>query len=227
MADYIFTIQNGPLKGQEYPVTKDILTIGRDAGSDLALNENSVSRHHARVICTGQEVLLEDMGSLNGTAINDNVIHEPTLLVPGDIVRFGLHLYMRFEVIEVAPPAAPPAARSKSDTKRIHKAGPAPFSLLIRGGRQAGQVFPLVEGSHTVGRAADSAVMLNNEDISNQHALIHVKEEGVWIEDRDSANGTYVNNAEVSGPTQIKPGDVLQLGATVVLEVHAGVALRA
>lgn len=230
MSDYLFTIQAGPLQGQKYPITKDVCTVGRDAGSDLALNDSSVSRHHARIIRHGSEILLEDMGSRNGTAINDTVINEPTLLVPGDRVRFGLNIIMLFEHIpSVAPflPAEPPAARKKSDTKRIHKAGPAPFSLLIRGGRQAGQVFPLVEGSHTVGRAPDNPVLLTNEDISNHHAVVHVRPEGVWIEDSGSANGTYVNNAEIDGSTQIKPGDVLQLGTSVVLEVHAGVALRA
>ncbi len=229
MTNYTLTIESGPLQGQQYPIDKDVCTVGRDAASDLSLNDNSVSRHHARIIRRGTEILLEDMGSLNGTSINETLINQPTLLVPGDRLRFGLHITMRFDRVAEAEalPAIAPAARKKSDTKRIHKAGPAPFSLLIRGGKQAGQVFPLVEGSHPVGRAPDNPVLLTNEDISSHHAVVHVREEGVWIEDLGSANGTYVNNGVISGPTQIRPGDALQLGTTVVLEVHSGVALRA
>jgi pSer/pThr/pTyr-binding forkhead associated (FHA) protein len=227
MARYVFSVENGPLQGERYALIQDVCTVGRDAGSDLAINDTTVSRHHARIVRQGDEVIVEDMGSRNGTTVNGSRIEAPTLLVPGDMVRFGLHINLRFSLEDDDSRPAPPAARKKSDTRRIHKAGPAPFSLVIRGGRQVGQVFPLVKGEHALGRAADNAVLLTNDDVSSHHALIRVEDDGVSIVDLDSANGTYVNNMPISGSARIKPGDVLQIGATVVAEVHAGVAVRA
>ncbi|MBI3160480.1 MAG: FHA domain-containing protein [Chloroflexi bacterium] len=227
MSSYVFSVENGPLQGEKYALVKDVCTVGRDAGSDLAINDTTVSRHHARIVRQSGEIIVEDMGSLNGTMVNGNLITAPTLLTPGDVVRFGLHITLRFSLMNEASRPAPPAARKKSDTRRIHKAGPAPFSLVIRGGRQAGQVFPLIEGEHGIGRAGDNPILLTNDDVSSHHAVVRVEADGVSIMDLDSANGTYVNNTAVNGVARIKPGDMLQIGASVVVEVHAGVAVRA
>ncbi len=66
-----------------------VTTIGRTADNDVAVNVRAVSRRHARVDVTPEGYLLKDLGSGNGTFVNDERITSERLLVEGDRVRFG------------------------------------------------------------------------------------------------------------------------------------------
>jgi pSer/pThr/pTyr-binding forkhead associated (FHA) protein len=63
--------------------------IGRSEESDLFLNDLTVSRKHAVLTVKGRDVLIEDLGSLNGTFVNGNLIEERTKLKDGDIIQIG------------------------------------------------------------------------------------------------------------------------------------------
>ncbi|MDT0323148.1 DUF1707 and FHA domain-containing protein [Streptomyces millisiae] len=65
------------------------LTIGREAGCGLRLSDSSVSRHHARLFSTPAGWLLHDLGSVNGTWVNDRRVTGGAPVRPGDQVRFG------------------------------------------------------------------------------------------------------------------------------------------
>jgi hypothetical protein len=65
------------------------LLIGRAAACDLMLADLSVSRHHAELRRQGEEWLLADLGSTNGTHLNGWRISGPVSVRPGDLVAFG------------------------------------------------------------------------------------------------------------------------------------------
>jgi phosphoserine phosphatase RsbU/P len=65
----------------------DSMIIGRASSSDLALADPFLSRHHARLFRRGDEVLIEDLGSRNGTELNGTTVLEPTAVKPGDVVK--------------------------------------------------------------------------------------------------------------------------------------------
>ncbi len=68
----------------------DELTIGRAPGCDLVLGaDNFVSAHHARVFRRGQEYWVEDLGSTNGTLLNDRRISTAVPLRRGDRLQVG------------------------------------------------------------------------------------------------------------------------------------------
>ncbi len=69
-------------------VLGSVTTIGRTDDNDVAVNVRAVSRRHARVEVTPEGYLLKDLGSGNGTFVNDERVEE-RLLVEGDRVRFG------------------------------------------------------------------------------------------------------------------------------------------
>lgn len=72
--------------------------VGREEGLQVALvGESSVSRQHASLEKSGDEVTLSDLGSTNGTFVNGSKLSAPTLLSPGDNVQFGAVAY-RYEV---------------------------------------------------------------------------------------------------------------------------------
>ena len=66
----------------------------------------------------------------------------------------------------------------------------------------------------TIGRAGDNDLTLNHAQLSRQHARIFWKEGQFWIEDLNSSNGAWVNDARIrpSVPQQLRPGDVIRLG---------------
>ncbi|MFP2932463.1 FHA domain-containing protein, partial [Pyxidicoccus sp. 3LG] len=72
----------------EHEVTGE-LKLGRQQGCDILLTEGGVSRTHARVFEDGGTVLIEDLGSANGTFVDGERIAEPTPLTPQSEVVLG------------------------------------------------------------------------------------------------------------------------------------------
>jgi hypothetical protein len=85
----VLIAQTGPLKGQRWPIKQDLL-IGRENDCDIVIPSRQVSRSHARFTPTEEGVLLEDLGSKNGTHINGKPLVEPVLLQDGDIIQIAL-----------------------------------------------------------------------------------------------------------------------------------------
>jgi pSer/pThr/pTyr-binding forkhead associated (FHA) protein len=81
--------QAGPLNGQRWVITKPIV-VGRDPACDIEITDRQVSRFHARFSSTRDGILLEDLGSKNGTFNNGIHITEPTLLKDGDQIHVGM-----------------------------------------------------------------------------------------------------------------------------------------
>jgi hypothetical protein len=63
--------------------------IGRGGEAGIVADSSRVSRHHARIVVSDQQVIVEDMGSKNGTFVGDRRIDDPTSLSDGDELRFG------------------------------------------------------------------------------------------------------------------------------------------
>jgi len=81
--------QTGPLDNQRWMLHGTIV-IGRDEPCDITIPSRQVSRMHARLTLTPQGVLLEDLGSKNGTHVNGQSIEDPVLLKDGDTIQVAL-----------------------------------------------------------------------------------------------------------------------------------------
>jgi pSer/pThr/pTyr-binding forkhead associated (FHA) protein len=77
-----------PQRLAPYRIEKVETVIGRDTDSDFVLNDASVSRKHARILMQNNEFLLEDLGSSNGTHVDDVPIMF-CVLKSGDLVQMG------------------------------------------------------------------------------------------------------------------------------------------
>jgi pSer/pThr/pTyr-binding forkhead associated (FHA) protein len=89
MPELILEIVEGDEAGRQAALTGPI-EIGRDASSTLALQDEQMSRHHARVSAQGDLAIVEDLGSTNGTYVNEQPIEGPRALQAGDRIRVGL-----------------------------------------------------------------------------------------------------------------------------------------
>lgn len=100
-----FVILNGLRAGQTVELTDYRVTVGREAGCALHLDEVSISHRHAEIFIVAGKVLLHDHGSTNGTRVNGMQITEAELQ-PGDVVQFG-DVKARFETGARAPATTP------------------------------------------------------------------------------------------------------------------------
>ncbi|HPD16549.1 MAG TPA: ATP-binding protein [Planctomycetota bacterium] len=89
--------------------------------------------------------------------------------------------------------------------------------LRVRRGASAGAVFALRPGTNIIGRSRDCAVALSDDKVSTSHARIEVAGEAATLIDLGSTNGTLLNEAAVTAPTQLRPGDAIQVGNTTLV----------
>ncbi|MEO8693651.1 MAG: FHA domain-containing protein [Acidimicrobiales bacterium] len=75
-------------RGRSYELL-DELTVGRAAGCHIALDDRFVSQLHARMFRRDDQLFIEDLGSTNGSFLNDDKVTGPALLKKGDHVRIG------------------------------------------------------------------------------------------------------------------------------------------
>ncbi len=81
--------QSGPLKGLRWNLSKPLM-IGREATCEVVIPDRMVSRFHARLTPTPEGVVLEDLGSKNGTHRNGNLVEGRQVLQDGDTVQIAL-----------------------------------------------------------------------------------------------------------------------------------------
>ncbi len=94
--------------GKQYPVGPRGLRIGREPGNEVVLADGEMSRHHARVWMQGTQVYVQDLGSKNGTFVNEVRISGPQALQPGDRVRVG-HTTLQLTAVPGAAPVSRPS----------------------------------------------------------------------------------------------------------------------
>lgn len=129
--------QAGPLNGHRWSLYKALL-VGRDASCDIVIADRQVSRHHARFTPAPRGILLEDLGSKNGTHWNGQIIQEPALLQDGDVIQIALaqqFVYLSSDAtvpldaneidlqllqpIQAATPAQPELLRMEKRSRRV------------------------------------------------------------------------------------------------------------
>lgn len=111
--------------GTAFELKAEKTTVGRVSDNNFEIPESSVSSHHAEIILRGNEVLIRDLESTNGTFIGGERITE-SVLKPGQILRFGT-IDLRLESGEVptvaaaasASAAAAAAAKRSLDQTRV------------------------------------------------------------------------------------------------------------
>jgi pSer/pThr/pTyr-binding forkhead associated (FHA) protein len=99
-----FFLAEGPEVGQVFQLFETNL-IGRAQTCTVQINEPTISAVHARLTFSNKQWLLEDLGSRNGTYVNDIPVEEPIPLVYGDRVRFGSTMVVLTARID--PPTQP------------------------------------------------------------------------------------------------------------------------
>ena len=186
---------------QHFEFGQEVVFIGRDPKNDISFDDRSASRHHARIVASPTGYELEDLGSRNGTKLNDAPATRVSLQL-NDVIQIGGHAL----VVLHAGPGAPPPIDPEPPLDELDRTraalysdpepdGPA-WNLIVERDGTSLLTAELAETT-TIGRDPTCNVVLPDDDVSRQHARILRKHGKYYIEDRDSLNGTLVDGEPV------------------------------
>ena len=219
MAGEQLRVTEGGERGKALRVDAD-LQIGRgvpDAEGRLG-DDPLLSQRHARISRrdTGQ-LTVEDLGSTNGTFVNDERIGGLRALELGDLVRVG------HTVLQVTDASGGlPGATQVEGALTTGSAVEAGDQLLVTEGMAQGRRLSLGD-ELLVGRAMGEEGRLGDDpNLSRRHARVARDPDGrLTVEDLGSANGTFVNDARVSERRRLAPGDSIRVGKTTLEVVES------
>jgi DNA-binding winged helix-turn-helix (wHTH) protein len=103
--------QEGPLSDQRWPLARTVV-LGRDSTCDIVIPDRQVSRYHARITPTQEGMILEDLGSKNGTHCNGTPLTTPLVLQDGDMVQIALAQKFQFLTSDATVPLTEGASRN-------------------------------------------------------------------------------------------------------------------
>jgi nitrite reductase (NADH) large subunit len=200
------------------------INIGRDGQTAIPLDDPTVSYIHAQIVLQGSDPYIRDLGSSNGTHVNDELVTVPHLLQDGDVLKLGSSLLIfragTASGMTLPRPISPPASED-------HVAVDEPLAgfLIIRDGPMTGLSFDLNGSSIMIGRDPANNIVLKDQRASWQHAIF-IRDGMHWyVKDLGSSNGTWLNDERLE-PHQshpIRPTNRLQLGDTILeVTAHAG-----
>ncbi|MFT3708929.1 MAG: GGDEF domain-containing protein [Archangium sp.] len=84
---------HGEELGRKYDLVNETISIGRSSKCDVQVDQDSVSRNHAELKSDSGRLTIEDLGSTNGTIVNDEHIEEPLRLRNGDLIKIGRTIF--------------------------------------------------------------------------------------------------------------------------------------
>ncbi len=105
-------VESGVDAGMVFPLVQSVSTIGRSVSNTIQIIDRRMSRHHAEIHIEGDICRLHDLGSKNGSYINDTRVDGSVTLTPGDRIRIGETL-LAYEV-EQQPPTRPGETTTKT-----------------------------------------------------------------------------------------------------------------
>jgi predicted component of type VI protein secretion system len=92
------------------------------------------------------------------------------------------------------------------------------YRLIIKQGPVPGKVFELAKQVITIGRDVKNDFVINDAEVSRSHVRLTLQSDGVLVEDLASTNGAFINGQRITNAKSLRPGDVLGLGETVLMD---------
>ena len=218
MDKLILNFKESTLK--EFPMDKDAFIIGRKPENDIQIDNPVVSGKHARIFKEGRKVVLEDLGSTNGTFVNKKKVSKCELKHK-DIVFIGKHTIVFLSDDPVAQLEATAAADDDLDTTMVlqtkahakmsgvSKAGLG--GLTVIEGSADKTEYELTARLSTIGKAETSTVKIKGLLAPKTAALINRGNNGYVIAPPGSGAKVSVNGAALAGRRPLKDGDIIEL----------------
>ena len=211
---------------ETFTIQRDVVRVGRGAENDLVTPDfcKSISRKHFEIHRVGQAYQIIDLESNNGVFVNGLRIEGRSPLQDGDEIQVGaanLEQQARMvfhlgDAISTFDFEETPATQPDWQAAFTQREPEGRAYLKIHWPDGSTHYFALDGESTLVGRSPDCALQIpaRYRFVSGYHAEIRQTDEGVTIQDTNSANGTRVNNQPL-GPNQPVPlgdGSIIRIG---------------
>jgi pSer/pThr/pTyr-binding forkhead associated (FHA) protein len=159
---------------------------------------------------------VEDLGSTNGSHLNGEALAQgaPQPLNSGDKVSFGgVELVLSTPGYAGSTQVVPSNKTAAIDAPRLEP----PAAFLVGGDLR----LALKKGLNSFGRKGENDVQIVDPYVSGRHGIVEVADDGVFLTDIGSTNGTLVNDAKLAPNqrTKINADDEIRLGS-IVLKVE-------
>jgi CheY-like chemotaxis protein len=216
---YLIT-ESGP---QKFAVGEQPITIGRLPENTVHLPNPAVSSRHARVYREGEQFVVEDCGSMNGTYVADERVKKAALK-HGAEMRISTH-YFRFAENEAAMErelkaasaptaevAAFPPPRSAPRPLPLEPGSYAIGKLTIADGKSPQRHYLLESSISIVGKSDAALVKMDSWMAPPIAAVFERKGDRYYIKPSPDAKEVKVNLALINAETELSAGDVIEIG---------------
>jgi pSer/pThr/pTyr-binding forkhead associated (FHA) protein len=192
--------------GREYVIPAAGVVFGRDPSCDIVVGSTEVSRRHASLSPSPEGYLLRDT-STNGVLVNGEPASSPALLGKGDVLTIGDEQF-RFHADSAPPPREPLATLE-----------------VISSGLLRGRIMEVRSPLAHVGRGSHNDIIVADESVSDSHAKLQRREDGWYVVDMGSTNGTYVGGRRIEAEAPLVGApDVRFGGVKFIFRVAEGLA---
>lgn len=211
---------------QDVNLEKEVTTIGRKTDNDITIDNQAVSGHHAQIKAQGDDLVLEDLNSLNGTFVNGQKISKAEIY-NDDVVLIGVHTLhiASSKTREIDKKNYAVRGRSMDETMVIapddqrkilnaaDKSIPEPLGgFLVISGSADQREYELKERVSAIGKEEGSAIRLKGFFAPKVAAMINRRKEGYFI---TSAGGKElkVNGKAIDRRYDLKDGDIVEVSS--------------
>ncbi len=217
----------------EIPLDREETTIGRKPDNTIHIDNLAVSGRHARVLKIGNKVILEDLGSTNGSFVNDKQITKH-ILQHGDTILIGKHILTFVNLEDIPAQAEHPETAEDGDMDKTMIISPQARSAMInKGGLQStaanmplaglqviagphsGKSIDLTASLTSLGKGDHCRIKVKGITVGKQAAVITRRPTGYHIAHLEGLAKPKVNGETVGDqPRTLKDGDIIELGDT-------------
>jgi pSer/pThr/pTyr-binding forkhead associated (FHA) protein len=204
---------------------QEVFTIGRKADNTLAIEDPSVSGHHARIVKVQAVFFLEDLKSTNGTAVNGQPITRHQLH-DADVITIGQHRLVFQDTATTG--THDPASSVDLDrtmvlrgTDSAHGGKPALIAkVLIVAGKTDRLEYPLTKQVNVIGSQEGAIVRLTGWFAPKSAAMIARRGHSYSISPSQGAKSLLVNGVEVMRQQDLKDRDKIEVaGVTLIFYI--------
>ena len=217
---------SGSMAGQSIPLQPDVTSIGRADDNDLVIEDETVSRLHARISNVDGQYFIEDEGSVSGTMVEGGQATR-TLLTSGATLALGdtEAMFMQGGLAPEPAPGTSQGTQSPAETIFMEQAEGMMAWLAVTAGPKKGTTYQLKVGENTIGRGTDNDMVIEDASVTRRHAMVRARDNEFLLVDLGSRSGTKVAGKTLEGK-ELRSGGVVTVGRTTLslVDVQAGQA---